>query len=390
MTALERLRSEPFRLLFPLGVLLSWAGVGPWLLFGWELTEEYRSIFHAMTQVQGFLMCFAAGFLTTMLPRRTESPPVSLAVLSLCLLSPVAITVAAWREAWAVAQMFWLVFAFALLAFTVPRLGPALGKRRPPVSFVWIPAALLSGIAGAVATGVGAALGGGYWTLHELGRGLALQGLFVGLVLGVGGFAIPLMTRGEAAPDTGARGRELWVWVGHISAIVLLFASFAIETWSSVRLGLALRGAVAWAVLLLVARIYRPPSRPGVIRWSIWLAAWCVPLGYTVATLSPLAVKGPLHITFIGGFGLLALSVGSQVILGHGGYERLKAGRPWPLLAVTAALLLAATARLLMVAREVELLRWTAWAAGLFLVATLLWVAYLVPKLFRQPRDEER
>jgi uncharacterized protein involved in response to NO len=347
-----------------------------------------------MTQVQGFLMCFAAGFLTTMLPRRTVSPPASPVLLALCLLCPVAITVAAWREAWALAQGFWLVLALSLLAFTVPRLGSLLGTRRPPVSFVWIPAALIAGIAGSVATGVGAALGSAYWTLHELGRGLVLQGMFVALVLGVGSFAIPLMTRGEAAPDAGAgghgRGGSVLVWAGHLAAIALLFASFALETGGSLRLALGLRAAVAWAILLLVARIHRPPSRPGVIRWSMWLAAWCVPLGYTVAALSPLPVRGPLHITFISGFALLALSVGSQVILGHGGYERLANGRPWPLIAVTVALLLATGARVLMVARTDELLDWTVVAAGLFLVATASWAAYLVPRLFREPREDER
>ncbi|HVS13214.1 MAG TPA: NnrS family protein [Thermoanaerobaculia bacterium] len=390
MTAVERLRSEPYRLFFPLGVLLSWAGVGHWLLFGWGATQEYRSIFHAITQVQGFLMCFAAGFLTTMLPRRTSSPPPSLALIALCLLCPIATSVAAWRGAWILAQLCWLVLAVALLAFAAPRLGPALGTRRPPHSFVWIPAALALGILGTLATAVGAALGPAAWSLHELGRGLVLQAMFVALVLGVGSFAIPLLTRGEAAADAGQTPRDDLLRTLHLLGIGALAASFVVEAWGSVRLGLGLRGAVAWAVLLLAARLYRPPARPGLIRWSIWSAAWCVPLGYTVAALSPLAVAGPLHITFIGGFALLALSVGAQVILGHGGYGRLKAGRPPALLAMIAALLLAIAARLMMVVREDQLLLWTAWAAGLFLVATATWSAFLIPKLFRQPRELER
>ena len=64
-------RREPYRLLFPLGIVLSWTGVLPWLLFAIGVTDEYRSIFHSMAQVQGFLACFAVGFLFTMIPRRT-------------------------------------------------------------------------------------------------------------------------------------------------------------------------------------------------------------------------------------------------------------------------------------------------------------------------------
>jgi uncharacterized protein involved in response to NO len=387
LTALAELRARPYRLLFPLGVALSWAGVGHWLLFGLGATTEYRAIFHAMTQVQGFLTCFAAGFLTTMLPRRTRSPEAGLALIGLCAAAPVVTTFAAWNGAWAVAQTSWLALVAALMVFVQRRIGTALGRRRPPHSFVWIPAALAFGMIGALATGVGGALGPDYWTLHELGRGLVLQGLFVGLVLGVGSFAVPLMTRGEAAPDAEpGLGR---VKLLHLGAVALLLASFAVETWLSVRLGLALRGAVAGAVLLFAGRLHRPPDRPGLIRWSIWIAAWCVPLGYAAAALSPWSVKGPLHVTFIGGFGLLALSVGAQVILGHGGYERLKAGRPWPLLVAVGALALAAVARVLMVAREDQLLLWASWAAGLFLLATATWAVFLVPKLLRDAAGDE-
>lgn len=390
MSRVARVRSEPYRLFFPLGVLLSWAGVGHWLLFGWGATQEYRSVFHAMTQVQGFLMCFAAGFLTTMLPRRTSSPAPALGLIVLCSICPVATSVAAWHEAWVLAQLCWLIFAVALLCFAVPRLGPTLGTRPPPHSFVWIPAALTLGILGALMTAVGAAMGPASWSLHEMGRGLVLQGMFVALVLGVGSFAIPLMIRGEAAADVAGEPRDRLVRILHLLGIGVLVASFVVEAWGPVRLGLALRGAVTWAVLLLVARLHRAPRRPGLIRWSIWSAAWCVPIGYTLASLSPLAVTGPLHITFIGGFALLALSVGSQVILGHGGYERLKNGHPWALLVMIAALLLATLARVMMVVREDQLLRWTSWAAGLFLVATATWSAFLLPKLFREPREHER
>lgn len=387
MSSLERLRSRPYAVFFPLGVALSWAGVGHWLLFGLGASTEYRSIFHAMTQVQGFLTCFAAGFLTTMLPRRTRSPEPTVAFIAVCAMAPIAISIAAWREAWIASQLAWLALVVALMVFVLRRIGTELGARRPPHSFVWIPAALGFGLLGSIATAVGAALGPDYWGLHELGRGLVLQGLFVGLVIGVGSFAVPLMTRGEAAPDAPPGISSATVL--HLLGIGLLLASFVVETWFSVRVGLALRGAVAATVLLLAGRLHRTPDRPGLLRWSIWIAAWCVPLGYAIAALSPWAVKGPLHVTFISGFGLLALSVSAQVILGHGGYERLKAGRPWPLAIAFVALALAVVARVMMVAREERLLLWTATAAALFLFATACWAGFLVPKLLRDAPGEQ-
>ncbi|MFT4572297.1 MAG: hypothetical protein ACI8TX_000209 [Hyphomicrobiaceae bacterium] len=55
---------EPFRILFALGILLSWAGVFHWLFYALGILENYRPIFHAMTQIQGFMMCFAGSVLT--------------------------------------------------------------------------------------------------------------------------------------------------------------------------------------------------------------------------------------------------------------------------------------------------------------------------------------
>ncbi len=65
--SLNSWRSKPYRLLFPLGWLLAWAGVLHWLLHSVGLLADYRPVFHAITQIQGFMLCFALGFLLTAL-----------------------------------------------------------------------------------------------------------------------------------------------------------------------------------------------------------------------------------------------------------------------------------------------------------------------------------
>src|SRR3712207_6823174 len=70
-------RSEPYRLLFPLGFVLAWAGVLHFLLLGVGWGAAYRPIFHAMAQIQGTFTCFALGFLLTFVPRRTSTFPAS-------------------------------------------------------------------------------------------------------------------------------------------------------------------------------------------------------------------------------------------------------------------------------------------------------------------------
>ena len=49
-------RREPYRLFFPLGLLLGWCGVLHWLLYGTGVLADYRPVFHAIAQVQGFLI----------------------------------------------------------------------------------------------------------------------------------------------------------------------------------------------------------------------------------------------------------------------------------------------------------------------------------------------
>src|SRR5256885_902829 len=64
------LRREPHRLLFPLGALLAWSGVLPWLFFSLGLRKlyapvigilVYRSFLHPLAELEGFLTCLAAG-----------------------------------------------------------------------------------------------------------------------------------------------------------------------------------------------------------------------------------------------------------------------------------------------------------------------------------------
>ena len=49
-------RSEPFRIFFPLGVLLAWIGVGSWLLYATAVVTTYSCRFHGLVQMQAFMM----------------------------------------------------------------------------------------------------------------------------------------------------------------------------------------------------------------------------------------------------------------------------------------------------------------------------------------------
>jgi uncharacterized protein involved in response to NO len=370
-----RARRDPYLLFFPLGIALAWAGVAHWLFHSIGWIEDFLPIFHSMTQIQGFLTAFALGFLFTMIPRRTESSPPATWQLAVGMIAPIVITVCAWFGAWALSQLFWIALCSMMLGFLFSRFRSHGSKRRPPNSFVFIPIAFIVGIAGSILTGVGAALGDHYWWLHDLGRRLVLQGVFVSLVLGVGGLAVPLMTRGEKPADATSDPRDRRTRVLHVLAALAIVGSFAVEQFWSLSAAMFLRASVIASVLISSADLLRPPQGPGLNRRLIWLAAWMVPTGYVLAGVFDQHFKAGLHVTFIGGFALLTLAVSTQVSLGHGGFGDLLKGRPARLTAMAAALLLAIVPRALMEVDPDRYFLWMGIAAALFLTATIAWSA---------------
>jgi uncharacterized protein involved in response to NO len=382
-------RREPYRVFFPLGASMALAGIGHWLLHAVGVLADYRPIFHAITQIQAFLTAYAVGFLFTMIPRRTGSTPPSAVEMIVCITAPVVTCASAWSEHIVISQAAWLLLALTVIQFAVRRFLSATSRRRPPNSFVWIPLAFLMGIAGSVMTGIYGMRGGEELWLHDIGRGLVLQGVFIGLVLGVGGLALPLMTRGQPPPDGAATAADVRSRLGHLTGALVLMASFFVQYAASVRLGLALRGAVVLSVLLLSAEIWRKPTTPGLNRRVLWVASWMLPLGYFLAAAYPVAFKAGLHVAFIGGFALMTLAVSTQVTLGHGGYSELVIGWPWQVATIAALVVAAIIPRALMDLDPSRFYVWMALAAALFLSGLLVWAVFLVPKMLARPKPTQ-
>ncbi len=378
--SIAALRRDPYRLFFPLGLALAWAGVLHWLFYALGAVESYRSVFHAIAQIQGFMTCFAVGFLFTFIPRRTGTPPPSSLQLAAGILSPVLTVAAAWTGHWALSQVFWLAGAAVVILFAVRRLAVPGVEQRLPAVFLWVPLALLAGAAGAVVVTIAAVAGPREvpeaW---QLGRGLVLQGLVTGLVVGVGGTMLPTLTRGEgpfAAPSHGGRA-----WLLQVAAALLFFASFPLEVFVSPRLGFALRAGASWVALAIPARLWRPPAVPGLHRRLIWHAAWLVPAGYALVAVAPALRAAALHVVFIGGFALMALSVSLHVVLSHGGRPELLSQRPWQVRAMGGLLFSSFVFRLLAGLDSPRLQLWLGAASVCFLAATTAWAALVLPAI---------
>lgn len=374
------LRREPYRLFFPLGVMLGGVGVGHWLAYAAGWTEAYSGFLHASLMIGTYLTCFILGFLMTALPRFSGAVPASRLELAAVIALLAGQLLALGTRQWVAAELCLAGLWAFLLVFAGRRVihRPA-GAAAPPMEFLWIPVAAILGVTGA---GLLVAAQQGWipprWL--AMGRPLVQQGFVVGIVLGVGGFLAPRLMGHWTTPPPAAQSRRL---IGHAAAAVLFVASFWWEGRGAVGPAYLLRAAVVTAELMATARLHRRPRLTEDYVQFLWLSLWLVVAGLWGAAAWPRWRVPWLHLMFLGGFSLMTFAVGTMVVLSHVGQpQRLRGASP-VLRVVAAALAAAMAAR---VAAEMQPDRFFAWlglAAACWLIGGLTWLAFAAPWLLR-------
>jgi len=371
-------RREPFRIFFPLGIGLAWIGIGHWVAYyaGWIGT--YSCAAHGLVQIQGFLLAFALGFLLTAIPRRTASEPASGAAVVAAALALVVATSAAFLERWWVAEGATIAVLVGVVGFARRRFMAGGGGRRPPAAFVLLPLGLACAMGGGVLVAWGAAPGGPTGAL-VVGRLLVTQGCFFCLVMGAGALVMPLMSGAAPPPDLGTSPRVARAAAAYLVAGLGVVATLVAEAFGSDHAAPVVRGLVVAATLVRGAGLRGPLAVPGTNRRVARLAAWLVPVGPIAAGLLPDYRVPALHLTFIGGFSLLALSVATHVTASHcEGLPTIRDGRATIVRVVAVGVLLAVAGRVTADATATYF-EHLAVAAILWIAATALWVARLLP-----------
>lgn len=398
------LRSEPFRLFFPLAFVLGAAGIAHWVLFTAGLTAHYLGHFHAVTQTQAFLVAFAAGFLGTAIPRRTRTESATWVELGALLLLLPSVALATLFDHEILAQAAYALALLTLTQFALRRFcrrtpeadhaarSPAAvsavsAPRRPPASFAMVPVGLAAGLVGAAFTaGATGAAGAAPGWMNALGQRLTFEGVFTCLTLGVGAFFLPLAGRGEGAPDVGP-GRR-WHAAVYVAAAGAVIAGLVLEVGGWPRRGAALRGAVALAVIV-ASGAWRPPSRSGANRAILWMAVWALPVGLIGAAAFPGARVEALHVMFVGGFGVISFAVSTHVTLGHTGQEARQSTRPWPVVAFGLLFAAALAFRISAIGDPPNYFLWLGTAATSWLLGATAWAAFALPSMLRMPATVE-
>jgi len=379
----NRLRSiqlfcqEPFRIFFPVGLMLGIAGVALWPLYYAGLVTAYPATAHARLMIEGLMASFIIGFLGTAEPRITSTRHFSrtelLALLTLDLLSA-GLHFGGSNRAGDVLFVFCLgVFLFVIGKRFVRR------EDSPPPNFALVALGLLNGLAGALLLALFEYKL--YAAPYRIGTSLLEQGFVLLPILGVAPFLLPRLLDVPRLDDL-PESRTLppgWITRAAFAATIGLIVdgTFTAEAFGLAAIARWLRfGAV---LVYLVARM----PRRGRSFLGDYLRAGIVAVvaGIGVDALWPLYRIGALHIVFISGFSFIVLTVAIRVIYGHSGDAHLLRKR-LPFFIIVAVLIFSAmlsryVADLAPKVRTVHLIA----AAIFWLVAAILWIVKVIPKV---------
>ncbi len=379
---------DPFRLFFPLGVLIGILGVGHWVFYTMGWTKSYSGFYHSSIQMQAYMASFVIGFLLTSLPRFASASYATLWELMVFILCILGVWIAAFYQYWILAEFLFVGLLLALAFFAFRRFKKKQSVSVPPMEFIWILVAILHGILGSLLLIWGQSRGGATFLLG-IGKPMVDQGFLLSIVIGVGGFLSPRLMghfqpNKDLTPNLIAKFRRLR-FKQYFSFATLLFFSFIFEGFGWKISAYAIRALVVTSMLFLTRSLPRPPKAPDMYVWMIWISMWLVLLGSWSVVIFPRYRIEMLHIIFIGGFSLMTFAVGTMVVMSHSGQAMRLRKRMKILWVIALGVLGALVFRILAVSYPRSYFFFLGIGSLFWLMAALSWFAFMLRYMLKIP-----
>jgi uncharacterized protein involved in response to NO len=373
--------AEPFRIFFPLGLLLGMVGVALWPLYVWHSIDFYPAQAHVRLMIEGLMGSFIIGFLGTAGPRLLDASP--LIAIETCALLALQIA-SAFLHLTQRQTAGDTVFLVLLLLF----LGLMARRARarhdlPPPQFVLVLFGLVNALAGIFLITASKSMANGFFA-NQLGSLMLNEGFVLFPILGVGAFFFPKLLGGaKPEPSDLQIAAALWVKRATIAVVtaVVIWSSFLLEALGWIRMAALVRGLTTLIYFVMQGHLLEKPNGPPFLAHCFRLGALLLVAGLLLPAALPGYRLANLHLTFIGGFSIILFTVSTRVILGHAGQSHLFRKRLPFLIVALALLLVAMVARVgadfIPPARNSHLV----YAALIWLLAATVWLVALGPKL---------
>jgi len=378
---LAALAAEPFRLLFPAGVLAGITGVALWPLHYLGVMELYPGLGHARIMACGLFGAFIIGFLGTAMPRmlsarRLQTPQ----VLALLLMH------AAMVMAFALSKIFVGDVLFLLMLVTFIALMASRAKERkdtPPPGFILVGLCWLSVVSGTVLAVIGHVRElDVFWV--NLQRLLSYQGFVLLPILGIGPFILPRLFGMQSQHDFPEMMIPAPAWWRKaalaLGAGALVIGSFFLEASGWYRLGHAIRFGAALGYMLIEMPFHRAPAI-NALGVGVRIAFGGIVAGFLAVALWPAYRVGLLHLTLVGGFAVITFVVATRVVFGHSGNLPLLRGRNRWLLVAISLMLFGMATRISGDFWPKILASHYIYGALIWIAGVVLWSVYVLPKV---------
>jgi len=379
--------AEPFRIFFPLGLLLGAIGVALWPLFVWHAINFYPREAHLRLMIEGLMGSFIVGFLGTAGPRLLDALPFGAMETSVLLALQIISASLHLMQKARLGDVTFLITLVLFLGFVGRRARS--GQDLPPPNFVLVFMGFVSAIAGITLMFAARKMPNGLF-LNQLGTLLLNEGFVLFPILGVGAFFFPKLL-GGAKPDPADFNVAMTLWRKRVFIAALtgfvIWNSFVLEVVEWTRSAAILRALVVLFYFAFQGHLFERPSGPPFLAHCFRVGAILLIIALFFPAVLPGYRLANMHLAFIGGFTIILFTVSTRVILGHSGHANLFQRRLRFLITALGLLIIAMLARVgadfFPPGRDSHLV----YAALIWLAAAAVWAWALVPKLLLS--DEE-
>jgi uncharacterized protein involved in response to NO len=367
--------------MFPLGVLFGLLGVSVWVVLSQLPDYAFAARLHSELMIGTFLFAFAAGFLMTAIPKMTASFPACTFELGSAFLLVLANFFFALGGHGGPFFISAAISILLLIGFFIRRFVRR--TKVPPSFFPFIAAGLGCGLSGALLLALSTYVDiPGFWS--TLGKRLYFDAMILFLVLGIGSRLIPVISGREVS---GGEGRTHVV--RNIFFAMILLSGFAVQAAGSPVAGGLLKFTAAALVAWFNWRLFARSNTKSRLALGMRMSGLLVLPGLFFSAIHQAFAVHWMHLTYIGGFGLMTLTVASRVTLAHGSYDLSFEHRSKALWATGSLILLAAFARVAAPFTGAGYFNHLLYAAVAWILALVIWASVFVARMVKKGRMNE-